>query len=240
MEIRIAFISDTHGMHEKMKHQIPECDILIHSGDYTNRGERHHVQKFYEWLQSLDQCTYKVFIEGNHDIHSDPKFDWETKASEWFIDKLKDNQINDLEYDLKFEDSTVFRLNNNSINLYGLNIWGSPITPDFYPEGWAHNRTRGSIIKQVWDEIPKDTDIVVTHGPVYSKLDYVPYRGGEFVGCADLDYRLQEVKPLIHACGHIHCGYGVEETIDTIYVNGAVCDESYNPSNEPHLITLNI
>ena len=233
MEIKICCVSDTHGLHRKMKHMIPECDILIHAGDYTNRGEKEQVDDFFKWLNEQTQCTNKVIIEGNHDLHTETRFDSETGANKWFEELIDKHNINKPE-------GSITRLYNSSVQLYGLNIWGSPITPDFYPEHWAHNCARGTKIKAVWDEIPLDTDIVVTHGPVYAKLDWVPYRGGEYVGCAELDYKLQEVKPILHVCGHIHCGAGIEQTIDTIYVNASICNEQYKPVNEPHTIDLTI
>jgi len=53
------------------------------------------------------------------------------------------------------------------------------------------------------------------------------------VGCADLDYHILRVKPLIHCFGHIHQGYGTEYKNDTYYVNASTCTESYNPTNKP-------
>jgi predicted phosphodiesterase len=34
--MKICAISDTHNQHSELK--IPECDILIHAGDFTNNG----------------------------------------------------------------------------------------------------------------------------------------------------------------------------------------------------------
>lgn len=233
MEVSIGCVSDTHGFHRRMNHKIPACDILLHSGDYTNRGEKHQVEDFLKWLTEQNQCTYKVFIGGNHDVHGDPKFNGETNADTWFQELLD-------KYDVNNPEGNLFYLNNNSVNLLGLNIWGSPITPWFYGDHWAHNAHRGTEIKNIWEQIPLDSDIVITHGPVIYKGDYVGYNQNQHVGCADLDYRLREVLPILHVCGHIHSGYGIEETVDTIYCNASICDESYKPINEPHLITLNI
>lgn len=233
MQIKIVHISDTHGLHRKMVHKIPECDILLHSGDYTNRGERDQVEDFFKWLTEQKQCTRVIFTEGNHDIHTDPRFEWETKSSEWFEDLMDKYAIN---HDI----GNIMRLENTSCEAFGLNIWGSPMTPSFFKEHWGHNADRGAEIKQYWDKIPNNTDIVVTHGPSIYKLDYIPYGGQSHVGCADLDYRIQEIKPILQVCGHIHCGYGIDQTIDTIYSNGSICDESYSPINEPNEIILNI
>jgi hypothetical protein len=42
--VKIVCISDTHGDHRKL--EMPEGDILIHAGDYTNHGKRQHVVDF--------------------------------------------------------------------------------------------------------------------------------------------------------------------------------------------------
>jgi len=233
MEVKIGCISDLHGLHRKMKHAVPECNILLVAGDYTNRGEKHQVQDFFKWLNEQHQCDQIVIIEGNHDLHTEDRFNYETGADKWFEDVCKEAKVN-------HKDGKIIRLFNSSVNLFGLNIYGSPITPSFHREYWAHNADRGKEIKEYWDAIPDDTDIVMTHGPVIYKLDHVPYNGGYYTGCADLDYRVQQIKPILHVCGHIHCSAGVEETIDTTYINAAICDESYNPIQEPHLFIVNI
>jgi len=35
--LRVACVSDTHGYHRSVN--VPECDVLIHAGDFTNVGE---------------------------------------------------------------------------------------------------------------------------------------------------------------------------------------------------------
>ena len=55
------------------------------------------------------------------------------------------------------------------VEIDGIKIWGSPITPYFY--GWAYNRNRGEEIKKHWDLIPDDIDILVTHGPAFGIMD---------------------------------------------------------------------
>lgn len=56
-----------------------------------------------------------------------------------------------------------------------------------------------------WNEIPEDTDILVSHGPPFGIGDCC--RSGLCVGCPILLSAVQErVKPKIHAFGHIHEG----------------------------------
>ncbi len=63
--MKIVAISDTHGMHRKFK--IPDGDLFIHAGDFTNVGELDQVKDFNDWLGELPH-THKVVIAGNHDL----------------------------------------------------------------------------------------------------------------------------------------------------------------------------
>ncbi len=53
-------------------------------------------------------------------------------------------------------------------NVYGIKIWGSPWQPWFYD--WGFNLERGEKCLEKWNLIPKDTDILLTHGPPIGKL----------------------------------------------------------------------
>ena len=59
---------------------------------------------------------------------------------------------------------------------------------------------------EVWDIIPNDTDIVVTHGPPQGILDLTENRDGtlEQVGCKSLANRMEKLQPKLHCFGHIH------------------------------------
>jgi len=55
----------------------------------------------------------------------------------------------------------------------------------------------------------------------------------ERAGCEALAKRLDEIKPKYHIFGHIHSSYGVLTKKGTTYINCSVCDEYYNPVNNP-------
>jgi hypothetical protein len=111
-----------------------------------------------------------------------------------------------------------------------IKIWGSPWQPEFH--NWAFNLPRGEKLKEKWDMIPTDVDILVTHGPAFGKLDFVPYDRVN-VGCEDLLSRIQEIKPKIHLCGHIHEGFGYVFDGNTHYINAAVLNGRYEFRNKP-------
>ena len=67
--VRFVCISDTHSKHDEMTHPIPNGDILIHAGDFTNYGGIEEVEKFSSFLKTLDdKFKYKVVIAGNHGV----------------------------------------------------------------------------------------------------------------------------------------------------------------------------
>ena len=88
------------------------------------------------------------------------------------------------------------------------------------------NADRGEDIKQHWDKIPDDTDILLTHGPAHGFLDKVHGRGPN-LGCEELAKAIGRVNPKIHLCGHIHSANGYTKYNDIHFFNASVLNESY-------------
>ena len=63
--IHILHISDTHSQHRRLT-QLPDADILIHSGDFTMNGSEQEAIDFMNWYCDLPYL-HKIFICGNHD-----------------------------------------------------------------------------------------------------------------------------------------------------------------------------
>jgi hypothetical protein len=90
---------------------------------------------------------------------------------------------------------------------------------------WAFNLQRGPLeIGKVWGQIPKDTDILITHGPPLGREDWTINK--MHAGCLDLQHR---VKPRLHVFGHIHEGHDCSFDGYTLYVNASNLDLSYQP-----------
>jgi len=208
--MKIVLISDTHGMHNSLG-KLPKGDMIIHAGDVTNIGKEYQVMEFLSWFAGL-KYKYKIFIAGNHDFY------FERTPDEIVRENLPDG---------------VTYLNDSGVEICGLKIWGSPITPTFF--AWAFMRNRGASIAKHWGMIPDGSDIVVTHGPVYGIHDECH---DEHVGCNELAKRITEVKPRYHIGGHIHEGYGVFEKEGTTYVNPSVLDGDYKMVNKPIVIDV--
>ena len=199
-------ISDTHNMHTPLI--LPEGDVLIHAGDVTKQGSEAQVYHFLDWF-SAQPHRHKVFIAGNHDFY------FERENPDKIAKMIPDN---------------IVYLNDSGVTIEGVKIWGSPIQPWFYD--WAFNRKRGSEICKHWDLIPNDTDVLITHGPAYYRLDSV-VSGGSHVGCMDLLTAIRRVRPKFHICGHIHEAYGTVKEGITTYINASVLNEKYELVNKP-------
>ena len=243
MKMRITHISDTHNKHNQLNGKLPGGDILIHSGDITSIGRKDEVERFIKWFNGIDNYTHKIFIAGNHDLVFDREELYRDKAAYFDVhanwtDEVADGKpewLNSLL--ISGLNPNVFYLENSFVMLDDIKIWGSPISPSF-GMGWAFNKDRGHDINEVWNTIPMDSDIVITHSPIYGYCDRAS-NTNQNVGCEDLYHRLQEVKPHLHFAGHIHEAYGYgtipykDEWGDIYTFNGCSCNLRYEVYNEP-------
>ncbi len=187
-------------------------DLLIVAGDLTARDNEIGYLRFFEWLTKQSYRKI-IFIAGNHD---------------GYLEKYQPTYAYQIQY-----------LRDSSTEFEGLKIWGSPWTPTFCD--WHFMKNRGEDIREKWDLIPDDTDILITHGPPWGFRD-VPKisltRKDKHCGCMDLLEAVARVKPKLHVFGHIHGGYGMEEARGTKFVNAAIMTEDYEPLNKPIRIEL--
>lgn len=215
--MKIVAISDTHAKHRDIV--VPDGDVLVHAGDVTWRGELNIVEDFADWVKELPH-KHKVMIFGNHELG----FQYGPK---------RERAIN------MIKDAGVIYLEHSGVTIDGINFWGSPATPWFHD--WEWNFQRGKDIAMVWEKIPEDTNVLITHGPPAFIMDEAP-RGvfdHENVGCKDLLDKIGNLSNLkAHIFGHIHAGYGTKQVGPCTFVNAACCTESYNPINAPIVIEV--
>ena len=209
--MKMTFISDTHGKHEHLTSKaynniLGSGDVLVHAGDCTNVGKVGEIKDFLDWFSNTDY-THKIFIAGNHDFGFELVHDIAPEYKEKGVHYLFDSEV----------------------VIDGVKFYGSPWQPEFYD--WAFNLPRGEKLAEKWFSIPGNTDILITHGPAYGMLDWVP--SGQQVGCQDLFHRVMEIQPKIHVCGHIHCAYGQKYFNNVEFLNAAVLNERYLHENKP-------
>lgn len=212
--MKIWHISDTHGHHEMLN--VPQgIDMIIHTGDAStskdsssNHGELFDFMKWYGVLN----VKYKIFIPGNHEVSIDRNV-----------------------FDMRlFENNGIIYLFNSSVQIEGINIYGSPYCPSF-GNGWAFMRARGKLAP-IWDKIPEDTDILATHGPPKGILDLTENYDGslEQVGDRELSNRIIVLENLkAHLFGHIHdsinglVNRGVLKRDDILYSNASIVRDGH-------------
>ena len=216
MSLTVCAISDTHNKHDQVL--IPPCDILIHAGDESFQGTEKEIRVFARWFEQ-QPARHLVWTPGNHSVQFSRFY---PASLEWMREESPRTNI----------------LLDSGVTIGGLKIWGSPRTPWFHD--WAYNEVRGAQIRKYWDMIPLDTDIVVTHGPPFGIMDVVSpgTLREQAVGCQDLAEKMLVVKPKLMIFGHIHEGYGIQRSVHTTYVNAAICDEYYEPANQPIVLDV--
>jgi Icc-related predicted phosphoesterase len=209
--MKIDLISDTHNKHKEFT--LKGGDLLIHSGDATGRGQSGEIHAFLQWFQK-QPYKHKIFVPGNHD------FGLEKETARYREECNKRN---------------ITLLIDERIEIEGIKIYGSPITPTFFD--WAFMQDRGEKIKRHWDAIPDDTQILITHGPAYQIRDRVMNRynpKGENVGCLDLRARIEQLKELkLHVFGHIHDEAGASKIGQYIAANASLLNDDYMKAFKP-------
>jgi Icc-related predicted phosphoesterase len=182
---------------------IPEGDILIHAGDLTNVGDTRDVYDFNDFLGEQPH-PYKIVIAGNHDFC----FESDSQRCREIL-------------------TNAIYLQDEAMLLHGITFYGSPWQPWFL--NWAFNLERGPEIRQKWDRIPVETDVLITHGPPYGYLDYT--RNKAYVGCRDLLEVVERIHPRLHVFGHIHEGAGTSRNDYTTFINASSCTADYHLLN---------
>lgn len=64
--MKILHLTDTHGLHHRLD-DMPEADVIVHSGDISNSGTEEEVLDFLNWFIELPY-PHKIFVTGNHDL----------------------------------------------------------------------------------------------------------------------------------------------------------------------------
>ncbi|KAK2169126.1 hypothetical protein LSH36_12g17005 [Paralvinella palmiformis] len=213
-------------MHDEYVSLIPNGDILVHSGDFFNfhnpKQELKSAMKMLDTFFKKMPHKYKIFVAGNHDLNLE--YD---AADTSRIDSLLPHGI---------------YLCDRKINLYDINFYGTPwnnsIGMSFYEQK----------LKSVWEKVPEDTDILITHIPPFGINDYGcnkfwdgetwicdycteanPEKGPVYhgyyshQGCPHLKEAIfSKIRPKIHLFGHVHNRNGVVQHKGILFCNGAL------------------
>jgi Icc-related predicted phosphoesterase len=171
---------------------VPDGDILVHAGDVCRHGGLDDVEEFNRWLGRLPH-RHKVVVAGNHDFC----FQAQPRAARESI-------------------TNATYLEDSGCEIAGLTFYGSPWTPLFCD--WAFMLSEEDLAAK-WAAIPSGVDVLITHGPPHGILDFTNRK--EHAGSRPLFDRVFEVRPRLHAFGHIHEAAGRTEIDGITFLNAS-------------------
>lgn len=184
--VRIVHISDTHMHHDRLILNVPDGDILVHSGDFSCFA----LRKFFrssdhkEVLREANSFfgklphKHKIFVAGNHEVN------------------FKNRSREELQ---SFLPNALY-LQDESAEIEGIHFYGAPWNVSrltSYANGFSRSRTD---IRQCWRSVPAETDVLVTHMPPRGVLDLAAQR--YFLE------RLLAGRGACKTCGKCHDGFG--------------------------------
>ncbi|KAF2440760.1 Metallo-dependent phosphatase [Karstenula rhodostoma CBS 690.94] len=212
--VRFLIMSDTHDRHDEILQSTPQCDVLLHCGDFTEDGSPEAIKQALDAFSKIE-AELKLFIAGNHEISLDRDYYLSQGGTEEV--HLKARALTAPPGIRFLEEGThEFTLKSGAY----FKIFVSPWTPQYgssafqYPT--SRDRFNGPEITPPWAQnvgtessiIPEGVDIVMTHGPPQYILDRTD---GSSAGCEHLRRAIARVRPRLHCFGHVHTGYGAQK-----------------------------
>jgi len=194
--------------HGQLPDSLPKHDILVHAGDICPNFTGNEEYNQEQWLKTVFLGWCK-----NNDV----KHCLGVYGNHDFVGHKLKNYV-----------TSRFSLF-ESINYgeyYGIK-WG------FCPysllcDGWAFGLNEAGL-KEKFDAIPP-VDILVTHGPGKWHGDHNGW------GSYALLHYIEQKRPKLVVCGHIHEGRGIHHYEGTTIINCALLNEHYKLVNKPIVI----
>ncbi|GMS98898.1 hypothetical protein PENTCL1PPCAC_21073, partial [Pristionchus entomophagus] len=203
--LKVVCTSDTHGNLWQIMDRIPDGDVLIHAGDFTNFGTIDEIAEFNELMGRLPH-PHKLVISGNHELGFDETEDLSIRRI-----KYRDNGTV-FGYELL---RNVTYLQDSFVEIDGLIFYGSPWHP---LKGYPFYRPR-NLIDQEWARFPPRIDVLITHIPPLGYMDL--YQPVEHWGDFALLNRITDMRPRFHVFGHNHYWFGAQSNGPTTFMNVA-------------------
>ncbi len=201
--VQIAATSDFHGELP----EIPDCDLLLLAGDMCPDGPPLMQAKwldgpFRNWLETIP-AKEVVMVAGNHDL------------------------IYEKDKNLVPKGLRCHYLEDSSVELYGLTIYGTPWQLPF----WGSFNLNEEALAEKYRLIPPKVDILISHSPPYCIADLV--EESIHTGSVSLRKKVFEVKPKFFVCGHIHSAFGVYKINDIVFANVSLLNDDMIAANPP-------
>mmetsp|Transcript_18376 Transcript_18376/g.57824 ORF Transcript_18376/g.57824 Transcript_18376/m.57824 type:complete len:321 (-) Transcript_18376:3-965(-) len=215
--VRILHLSDTHGLHRLVEEDfpLPDADVLVVTGDFTDTGRPEEYEDFNAWLGLLHpRYPHIVVIFGNHEYMT------MGETGETLQQLLDPQRAKDL-----LPNALV--LEHEGVEILGVRIYGSPWCPWQAAARPGDGRPRGVVQRQLleawqasllegcrerqhrFDEIPEGVDVLLTHGSPFGIMDCCEMGSLQWGGSRALREAVIRARPRAHLFGHMHEQRGV-------------------------------
>jgi Icc-related predicted phosphoesterase len=216
--MRIVCISDNHDQNLSTKFAIPEGDVLVHVGDGSAVGNK--FDRFIRVGKNIGKVSKNfkevLYVPGNHDHLAWSEPDEVRRALAGF---------------------GIRTLFDEGVRVGGVTFWGS---------GWLQPKIGfsgeyGGNFSELWDKCPAGVDVLLTHQPPYSIMDFSKVLSNQNIGSTVIYWEVfRRIRPRFHVFGHNHSGHGVREIDGITFVNAALCNDQNQPAYEPIVIEVDV
>ena len=179
---------------------LPKGDILVHSGNFTVYGAKREFEQFNAWLGSVSsEYSFRIVVLGCRDVKE--------FGNQW--DEMK-HLLSNATHVLCHESAVVL-----GIRFYGC-PWHWGHHKNYKVRAGAPASTSGR-----FDEIPENTQVLISHGAAAGVLDT-----SNLPGAKELGEGIRRSKPALHLHGHSKGAHGVVQAFARypLVVNSALCD----------------
>jgi hypothetical protein len=179
---------------------LPKGDIFVHSGNFTVYGAKREFEQFNSWLGSVtSDYTFRIVVLGCRDVKE--------FGNQWDVMK-------------RLLSNATHVLCHESAVVLGIRFYGSPWH-------WGHHKNykvrQGAPASTSgrFDEIPENTQVLITHGATSGILDT-----SNLPGSKELLDGIKRSKPALHLHGHSKGAHGYLPAFarHPLVVNSALCD----------------
>ncbi len=222
--MKVALISDTHGIH--MPPIAEDTEFIIHAGDiapdsvFSGQSKEAAIAQQEAWFAK----EFNIWRADNGDI---PLY------GTWGNHDFYGERIRN------YNHNGCHLATNRTLEVGGLKTWFSPwVSPIGKEPRWAFEVPANA---NPWKDIPDDTQVLVTHGPLWGLGDLIIAAHTNWerylnVGSKLLLERCLELQHLrLVVCGHIHEARGLyaNDKVGAPIFNVAVLSERYTPVASP-------
>jgi len=200
--MKILAVTDLHGKFQRLINYLKknQVDLIVLAGDITNFGPSELGEEILNEISSFDIPV--LAVPGN----CDPE------------------QIHG-----KLDSSKAINIHGRSVVVKNIGICGfggSNPTPFNTPLEFEEIEIYDEAKKAIENIKDHEITLLVTHAPPYgTKADLLP--SGKHAGSKSLRKIIEEYKPSINICGHIHESRGIDKIGDTYIVNPGEMSEGY-------------